>query len=71
MIAYKIVRKYFKEHPDEIIATGLTLEEAQTHCRDPETSSKTCSTLEGLELLRKFGPWFDCYDEDSSKGKTK
>ena len=42
MDTYKIVRKFFKGE-DEVIETGLTLEEAQEHCQDPETSSKTCT----------------------------
>jgi hypothetical protein len=37
---YKIVRSYFRGGK-RTIARGLTLQEAQAHCRDPETSSKT------------------------------
>ena len=58
---YKIKRLYMG-HPPEIIATGLTLEEAQEHCNDPETSSKTCTSPEGIERTKKMGPWFDGYD---------
>jgi len=36
---------------------GLTLEEAQEHCRNPETSGSTCSDLS------KRGQWFDGYEE--------
>lgn len=45
---YKIIRYYSKEGklPKEI-TRGLTLEEAQTHCRQPDTS--------------KYGKWFDGY----------
>jgi hypothetical protein len=39
---YRIVRRYF--HSDRcrprVIRRGLTLEEAQAHCRDIETSSQ-------------------------------
>jgi len=65
MTTYKIIRGYFNdEYPRETIATGLTLEEAQEHCRDPETSSSTCSSEEGLRRTRERGPWFDGYDEE-------
>ena len=42
------------------IKEGLTLEEAQEHCDDPETSSRTC-TDESHE--QQHGPWFDGYRE--------
>ena len=35
-MTYKIVR-FHMEGPEEVIETGLTLEEAQAHCNDPET----------------------------------
>lgn len=50
---YKIVRFYRdSEHPDhrKVIKTGLTLEEAQEHCRDEETHEP--------------GVWFDGYEEE-------
>jgi hypothetical protein len=50
---YKIVRDYFDEsHPDhlKVIRRGLTLAEAQEHCRDPRT--------------REAGVWFDGYTEE-------
>jgi hypothetical protein len=51
---YKIVRKYKDDsHPDnnKVIDTGLTIEEAREHCKDPSTHEK--------------GVWFDCfYEED-------
>lgn len=56
---YKIVRHYYPKgrnswgepnhRPNRTIETGLTLEEAQAHCSDPET--------------RKEGEWFDGYTE--------
>ena len=61
---YKILRKYFKPREDEVIATGLTLEEAQGHCENPETCSKTCQTMEGIRRTEKYGPWMDCYYEE-------
>lgn len=51
MTSYKIIRSY---HPsldkaDKLIRSGLTLAEAQKHCKDPKT--------------RKDGEWFDGYAE--------
>ena len=62
---YKIVRM-FKDSPEsnKIIATGLTLEEAQAHCSDPETSSSTATGLTETILTKNFGPWFDGYEEE-------
>jgi hypothetical protein len=60
---FKIVRSYLN-HPSKVIKRGLTLEEAQKHCRDPETSSKTCTKPELIELTKRMGPWFDGYDEE-------
>jgi len=47
---YKIVRMWKLDKKDKIIKRGLTLEEAQAHCKDPNT--------------RKAGVWFDGYEED-------
>ena len=62
---YKIVRVYLKDSSkNKIIATGLTLEEAQVHCNDPETSSSTCTNLKKIRHTEKHGPWFDGYQEE-------
>ena len=53
MPTYKIVRKYANaNHPDhnKEIDSGLTLAEAQEHCKDPSTHEK--------------GVWFDCFYEE-------
>lgn len=43
---YEIVKFYEDRNPpSEIIKTGITLEEAQEYCLDPETSSSTCSNI--------------------------
>jgi hypothetical protein len=50
MTTYKIVRFYRDEDKaSEVIETGLTLEEAQEHCRRDDTHGDG---------------WFDGYDEE-------
>jgi len=48
---YQIIRFYHpsQERDNEVVKTGLTLEEAQAHCRRADT--------------RKDGVFFDGYDE--------
>lgn len=68
MTTYKVVRMFRRDDVrSRTIKTGLTLEQAQAHCSDPETSSSTCSTSEGLQRTREMGPWFDGYDEERSR----
>ena len=52
MTTYKIIRFYHPSinKPNRIVLKGLTLEQAQQHCRNPKT--------------RKDGEWFDGYDEE-------
>ena len=61
---YKVIRRYFNNHPNQTIKRGLTLEEAQEHCQDPETSSSTCKGAENVARTEQFGPWFDGYDDE-------
>jgi len=70
---YKIVRMYSKMSPrgghlttkKRTIMTGLTLEEAQTHCKSPETSSETCTTPSARAVTRRWGGrWFDGCEEN-------
>lgn len=67
-MTYFILRKFFNGGPfvtleckGTVIKGGLTLEAAQAHCSDPQTSSATCTTDEGKALTEDKGPWFDCY----------
>ena len=61
---YKIVRIYQNANRRRTIATGLTLDQAQAHCDDPETSSSTCNKASGRARTRKYGPWFDGYEAE-------
>jgi len=63
---YKIVRMYFNSgiHKPRVVRRGLTLEEAQEHCSDPETSSRTCTGYVARKRTEKCGPWFDSYTAD-------
>ena len=63
METYKIVRFYFRGGR-RTIDRGMTLEEAQAHCGNPETSSSTCSTAKRLAYTRRVGPWFDGYEKE-------
>ena len=61
---YKITRCFFNDDKRKrTIKTGLTLEQAQAHCRDPETSSSTCTSSKRKAYTIKHGPWFDAFDE--------
>jgi len=67
---YKIIRFYRERHGGGFLAcykrtikTGLTIEEAQAHCTDPETSSSTCAEPANLRRTRAVGQWFDGYDD--------
>tara|TARA_R110000803_G_scaffold33582_1_gene73451 strand:+ start:90 stop:275 length:186 start_codon:yes stop_codon:yes gene_type:complete len=59
---YEIIRMY-KDKANVTMATNLTLEEAQEHCKDVETSSTTCTSEQGLAHTEKHGNWFDGYSE--------
>ncbi len=63
MATYSIVR-FFQSQGSETIETDLTLEEAQEHCNDPETSSRTCTSDEGTARTEQYGMWFDGYTEE-------
>ena len=67
---YKIVRFFthkekqprspFSRTSRRTIKSGLTREEAQTHCSDPETSSKNCTRD---RYKGRYLSWFDGYQE--------
>jgi hypothetical protein len=59
---YDIVRFYENSNKSSrIILRNLTLEEAQKHCSDPETSSSTCTLPSRKAITKRHGRWFDTY----------
>ena len=62
-MSYKIIR-FFQRDTNKVIKRGLTLQEAQAHCRNPETSSSTAKGSEAVKRTEQFGPWFDGYEEE-------
>jgi len=63
---FRIVRTYRGDVPSEIMASGLTLGEAQEWCRDPETSSSTATSSEAVARTAQLGDWFDGYQDQES-----
>lgn len=59
MATYSVVLFRFKGE-SEVIEEGLSLEEAQEICQDPETSSRTSSDPDRYGS----GPWFFGYREE-------
>ena len=63
---YKIIRFYQDDDRDsETITRGLTLEQAQAHCTDPETSSRTATSAAAVERTERYGAWFDGYTDEN------
>jgi hypothetical protein len=58
---YNIVR-FYKEGGWRIIQRNVPLWEAQAHCRDPQTSSRTATGKSARALTRRRGDWFDGYE---------
>mgnify|MGYP003650780286 FL=1 len=66
MATYQIIR-FFQEADNEVIDTGLTLEQAQEHCNDPETSSSTATSADAEIVTETWGAWFDGYTVDDDE----
>lgn len=63
-MTYRIERIYFKGHRKQVLARGLSEEQAQEWCKDPEGSSSTCTKRTPCARTKAKGPWFECYTED-------
>jgi hypothetical protein len=66
MKTYKIIRMYMRGGR-RIIKRGLTFEEAQAHCHDPETSASTCTKPAGKRRTAMHGLWFDGYESETGR----
>lgn len=62
-MTYRIIRFYMNSG-NVVLKTNLTLDEAQDHCSDPETSSSTCTNYRGTKRTECMGPWFDGYEQE-------
>ncbi len=62
---YEIIRMYSDNRGCDVRRglSDLTLEEAQEHCNDPETSSKTCYSQADTDQYGEGVSWFDGYRE--------
>lgn len=65
-MSFKIQIMRFGERPRTVPGlTGLTEEQAQEICSDPETSSLTCKGKAGKARTRRYGEhWFYGYTEE-------
>ena len=59
-MTYRIIRFYLA-HNHEVITEGLTLEQAQAHCSNPETNSRTATGAAAVARTKTMGPWYDGY----------
>ncbi len=66
MSTFKIVRMYANGHETEVVKRGLSLEAAQAHCRNPETSSSKAKGTAAKRRTAIYGPWFDGYEEENA-----
>jgi hypothetical protein len=61
---YKIVRLSRMGYSQRAIKRGLSLEQAQEHCSDPETDSNTATSSAARRRTKRIGPWFDIYEKE-------
>ncbi len=61
---YRIVRIVENSRRRVVLRTGLTLEQARTHCGDPETSSASCTSPERRRYTRRNGRWFEAFEAE-------
>lgn len=69
-MAYRIVRMYQRDRPPRVLKSGLTLDQAQAHCSDPETSSSTATSPTARRRTARYGPWFDGYEGSENEPAT-
>lgn len=62
METYVITRHFFKGSRRRVIERGLSLQDAQAHCKSPQASSSTA--VGRGAYTKRVGPWFDGYDKE-------
>jgi hypothetical protein len=61
---FQIIRYHQDSDIESIVLKTVgTLEQAQEHCNDPETSSRTCREPAACDYTEIYGSWFDGYRE--------
>jgi antitoxin component of RelBE/YafQ-DinJ toxin-antitoxin module len=61
---YRIVRMFARRKAQTRgLPSDLTLAQAQAHCRDLNTSSSTAWKTSAIQRTRRYGAWFDGYEE--------
>jgi len=63
-LRYKIIRFYAKGRA-RTLHRGLTFEQAEKHCSDPETSSRTAVLPLAKARTARLGDWFEGYTVDA------
>jgi hypothetical protein len=62
--SYRVVRFYLnKPGQHRTVINRCTLAEAQAHCGNPQTSSRTATNRSARACTKRNGPWFDGYEE--------
>lgn len=60
------ITRFFRDprNPSQVLHRGLSLEEVQEHCSDPESSSSTATSPEAQARTTQFGDWFDGFCQE-------
>ena len=65
MATYRVVRFYQRSSlENEVVVRGLTLKQAQEHCKAPAASSRTATSSHARARTRRHGDWFEGYQEE-------
>lgn len=59
---FKIVRM-FSSGVSRTVKRNLTEEQTKAYCKNPETSSATCTTKKAKDRTKRNGDWFDGYSK--------
>lgn len=64
---YRIVRHFFAGRVQRRgLPSGLSLEQAQAHCQDLNTSSTTAWKTSAIQRTKRYGAWFDGYEQEAA-----